>query len=497
MKRIIWSMGIGVAMLAAGCGGGGGSPGATQLEYHITLRADKVELPLNIGNVQPGIGTYAPYTTTLYVSATEGWGGRPVPGAEEGNGFACRMDRGLEYGALYYLDGNPDHETEVDDGNGGKIKMPTAYSAVTLGINSGGSRFHFHAGNTAGVTRITCTITDPRDQQPKSASVDITVGSGGSPGGTQGMPASVIVQSVDPRTGPYVGRLGNLNNVPSSIALQAIIRDELNQQVTDPSAPNLQVSIVNFGDAADGARLIRGTQWGSVIQTHSRGGVADFNLASGSNRGVILLELVADRWDNNVANGIQFPVLQRVAVPVVDGIADEPLSAEAQTMTATCNRSTSYVLEAKGGQPPYQWRALSSMPPGLSLSSDGVVSGMPDFDNGANAGTYQVAVRVTDGMGQQADINLTIKVEAGDCKPLVVNTAAISAEDGVAFSYALSATGGTPPYKWKSLEASSGVSVSEYGIVSGTLAAGTYAAVVEVTDSKGLKATGTVNITVK
>ena len=122
-------------------GGGGGSAGDTALEYKITLRADKSSLPVNIGNQGPGIGTFAPYTTVLHVMATEG--GNPIVGTKDA--FACNVEQDLKVGALYYLDGKSEHETDVDG-----VKIPNAYRNITLDSNSGGSSFHFHAGNTTG-----------------------------------------------------------------------------------------------------------------------------------------------------------------------------------------------------------------------------------------------------------------------------------------------------------------------------------------------------------
>ena len=49
----------------AACGGGGGSSGETQEAYTITVRAEKSQLPLNVAGVQPGLGVYRPYTTTV------------------------------------------------------------------------------------------------------------------------------------------------------------------------------------------------------------------------------------------------------------------------------------------------------------------------------------------------------------------------------------------------------------------------------------------------
>ena len=153
---------LAVASLAA-CGGGGDSSGATGQPYSITLRSDKNQLPLNVSGQRPSIGASATYTTTLYVDARRGE--EPIPGGEDI--VACSLVQGLGSGALYYLDGDAEHEDEN--------KIPLPYRSVTLDVNSGVASFHFHAGSTPGTARITCTVTDPRDQQIRSASVDIVV----------------------------------------------------------------------------------------------------------------------------------------------------------------------------------------------------------------------------------------------------------------------------------------------------------------------------------
>ena len=112
MKALGIALGLSLAALVSGCGGGGGSPGNTTLEYQITLRAEKVKLPINIGNVLPSIGTTAPYTTVLYVNATEG--GNPIIGTTEA--FACNVDVGLDVGALeaYFRTQSPVSPPAVD-----------------------------------------------------------------------------------------------------------------------------------------------------------------------------------------------------------------------------------------------------------------------------------------------------------------------------------------------------------------------------------------------
>ena len=390
---------VAIAAAVSACGGGGGSSGAVSAEYQITLRADKLQLPTNIGNVQVGQGVYSPYTTTLYVNATVN--GQPIPGGDKI--FGCNVEGGLASGSLYYLDGNPEHEVEVDDGNGGKIKVPAAYRSITLGSNAGGASFHFHAGDEAGTSRITCSVTDPRDKQQKSASVAITVG------GATGKPASVRTATAVPG---YLGTKGNTNGVLNQIAIQAFVMDDANQPVPTSAKANLQVAIAS-GGASSGARLLAGSQSGSVVQVSTTGGVGLFSLASGPNEGSILLEMTADRFDNDVTNGIQDPIVQLLAVPVTAGNpvapAPDPLELVGKAPDGTNGVAYSYAFSAKGGVAPYTWAALGALPDGLSLSSSGILSGTPSVKL---PGTFNIAVRVTDSKGVTATGNFPVEIAA-------------------------------------------------------------------------------------
>ena len=221
--------------------------------------------------------------------------------------------------------------------------------------------------------------------------------------------------------------------------------------------------------------------------TNTRNGVANFSLSSGLQRGVITLVLVADRADNNVANGIQDPITQRISIPVVNGIAEALVVAD-QTVTATCKQAVSTALVATGGLPPYTWSAVGSLPAGLQLSSDGLVSGVPSLPNGAGAGSHQVAVRVMDDNGTVVTSNLGITIDAGECSPLSIGDSSVAVTRDRPFAFALSATGGTPPYKWKAIAGvPSELSLSEAGILSGAITrVGSYMMVVEVTDADGV-----------
>ena len=462
MRKLGLALGLAVAALVTACGGGGGSPGDTHEAYSITLRADKKQLPINIQHYPAGSGAYAPYTTTLYVEAREG--SRPIQGGEEI--FACNIVQGFESGALYYLDGDDEHEDE--DGN------PLAYRSVVLGSNSGAATFHFHAGTKAGTARVMCSVTNPRDNQVSSAAVDIVVGA------STGMPASVNAIAQQPG---YLGSQFNPNSIRNNVGIQAFVMDDANQPIPNPAggAPNLQVRIVPTA-ASEGARIMAGSQpYINLLHISTNGGVGLLSLSSGPNKGVILLEFMTDRYDNNVSNGIQDPVVQLMAVPVVDAVAQTPLTIADAELSATNGVPYAYALQAEGGVPPYTWTALGGLPSGLTLNPSGVISGTPK----APAGDYTVAVQVTDATGKPVTANLTLTL--GGAMPLdplaiVGCTGAITtpcklpnAENGKLYTYILSTSGGdsaqVPAWTFTPPGPTNGLTFAGTGIISGTPAA--------------------------
>lgn len=432
MKKLWQNLLFASTAVLAGCGGGGGSGGESALQYRITLSTAKSQLPINIANAPADLGAFAPYTTTLYVDARVG--SNAIPGGEEI--FGCNIVQGLDSGALYYLDGDDEHED--DDGR------PLAYRSVTLGANSGGASFHFHAGTQAGTSRVVCSVTDPRDGKVYSASVDIAVGA------ATGKVSSVTGVTESPSvllSRDSVARIPYRNN----IGVQAFVMDDANQPIPAPSAPNLQVSIRSIGQAAIGARLLQANQSGSVLQVRTIGGVGLFSLASGPNTGSIVLEYVTDRFDNDVTNGIQDPVTALHAVPVVDNVAQALLALAAlPNATATVGVPFATVFSAQGGVGPYTWSAIG-LPGGLAISADGIVSGVPQ----GPAGSYSGVVTVVDAQGAKVSGNVAFTVAASTGpvvpNPLTVNgcvsngSAACSlpaANVGEAYLYSLSVSGG-------------------------------------------------------
>ena len=98
-------------------------------------------------------------------------------------------------------------------------------------------------------------------------------------------------------------------------------------------------------------------------------------------------------------------------------------------------------LAAAGGKPPYSWSVLNgSLPPGVTLSADGVISGTP-----TETGDSNFTAQVRDANNTVASKSFSVRVVT----PLVLTTQTIPpAPFGASYSTSLTATGGTPPYTW-------------------------------------------------
>ncbi len=164
-----------------------------------------------------------------------------------------------------------------------------------------------------------------------------------------------------------------------------------------------------------------------------------------------------------------------------------PLSVTTASLPAgTVIVPYSQTLAATGGTAPYTWTG-TQLPGGLTLSSDGVLSGTPAGD-----ATFGSTIEVTDAAGVKASRTLSILIRA---QLLIATTSPLpSATVGSAYSQTLTATGALQPYTW-SASATGGFSVTAAGAVTGTpSSAGAFTLNVTVTDSTGVTATKALGI---
>ncbi|MCP3139527.1 lamin tail domain-containing protein [Pyxidicoccus xibeiensis] len=90
-----------------------------------------------------------------------------------------------------------------------------------------------------------------------------------------------------------------------------------------------------------------------------------------------------------------------------------PVVSSAAPPTATSGSSYLHTFVATGGQPPLRWSvAEGSLPMGLSLGEDGVLSGLPQ-----GRGPYPFTLRVQDANGVQGEARLSLEVSASGGLP--------------------------------------------------------------------------------
>lgn len=149
---------------------------------------------------------------------------------------------------------------------------------------------------------------------------------------------------------------------------------------------------------------------------------------------------------------------------------------------ARLNQSYSSTLAASNGVAPYSFTLVSGiLPPGLTLSNNGNLSGTPTV-----SGVFLPVIRVTD--ANQASSQITVPIVVGSTGLTASNLTLAAARINQTYSATLQATGGSSPYTFQLESGSlpSGLTLSPSGLLSGSpTSSGASNFAVRITDGSG------------
>jgi Putative Ig domain len=184
----------------------------------------------------------------------------------------------------------------------------------------------------------------------------------------------------------------------------------------------------------------------------------------------------------------------RTAVKVFDVTINSALTITTASPLPVGVAGTPYSqsLTASGGTQPFTWvRSAGSLPAGLDLSSNGLISGTP-----TSAGNFNFTAQVTDTGGRTAVKTFDVSI----IPPLTITTVSPlpNGTEGTAYSHPLAASGGSPPYSWSITGLPPGLTLNTTnGTISGApRSSGSFGLTVRVTDSAGRTATKILDIAI-
>ena len=154
----------------------------------------------------------------------------------------------------------------------------------------------------------------------------------------------------------------------------------------------------------------------------------------------------------------------------------------------TAGSDYAQTLSSTGGMAPYRYQVTGTLPNGVSLSPDGVLSGAPTA-----AGSYNFNVTVTDSSTGTGPFSTTRAYTLTVAAPQIGFTLPTLPQPFTAAGYnqRLQVSGGAAPYSFVLSGGAlpTGLSLASDGLLSGTAtAAGSYTFVVTVTDANGFTA---------
>ncbi len=330
---------------------------------------------------------------------------------------------------------------------------------VTLGVNGNNGPWissqtdgngNFDLGVTAGTWQFSLNDSDAQQRGLMGSSFSVTV--------TDGQTLTNIIYLVRHVTGQITGNVSDNHGSP----------------------------VGQLGVWANAT--INGANYSAYVQTDNGG---NYQLSVGNGNWSVGLDC-----NGLQSRGYNCPNSQNVTVSGNSPTVNFTVSSGSplQILTTTLGNGTAgayyqVLLQATGGQQPYQWSLApgsAALPANLTLGSDGTLSGTSSV-----SGNFAFIVRVTDNTGATADQTLFLAVTSG---PLQVTTTALpNAVGGVSYGAQLEASGGQQPYSWSLALGSAplpvGLTLQTNGWLAGApTAAGTNTFIVRVTDAAAASA---------
>jgi hypothetical protein len=247
----------------------------------------------------------------------------------------------------------------------------------------------------------------------------------------------------------------------------------------------------------DSTKSLPGCTTGSALSVTlvATGGIAPYTWAISSGQlpsGVTLgsagslagTPTVAGVYKFNVKITDSSSIPQTLVVPYTLVVAAVPLAITSDKLPgASIEVAYTTTLLATGGTSPYSWGVSSGqLPPGITLSPEGVLAGTP-----TQVGLFSVTVKVTDSSPRPQTATIAYKLIVAPQPLLVATTALPGAADGTPYEASLTASGGTAPFTWRIVSGHlpAGITMSSAGNLAGlpTATPGTYPITVKVYDS--------------
>ncbi|GIF07588.1 hypothetical protein Asi03nite_51260 [Actinoplanes siamensis] len=210
-------------------------------------------------------------------------------------------------------------------------------------------------------------------------------------------------------------------------------------------------------------------------------------------RVVVLITWPGNTCPAGVCNYITSSLVSSASEPSFDFHRPLP-TVLTKLVTFYKDKTSSYQLEARGGQLPNSWSVTpGTLPKGLSMTSNGVVSGTPTV-----VGSTSVDVTVSDSLKRTDKEPVTFEVLL---PPSPTMPATTSSRVGDVVRLPVTAAGGKAPYSFTdklTVSASSatlppGLSIDpDTGVITGSpTTPGTYPVTITVTDANNVAGTGT------